>query len=219
MNDDVIKSGPGRQRTQNSVEEALRLHSPSANTPSRSAEGVPTPAGVESLDTANREYLEQKSAATHDSDAIWQQFLSAQGTNILPTIPHDESYRYCWLTTMEKASDNVHTRQRQGWVLVTWDDIEHLGVSKASFGTNRAADISDDLVSCNEMVLARIPTQVWERIMKLYHHDAPTDNEQNIYNQAKATFVDKNGESVMQEDSGMVAFRAHRNKKANFKGN
>lgn len=223
MEDEIIKRGPGRPRTENSVAEAMRSHVPTATiTPGSSAEGVPQPAGIDSLDESNRAYVEQKSAATHDADAIWQQFLSAQGMNILPNIPNDESYSYCWLTTMEGVTDNVHLRQRQGWQLVSWEDVEHLGVTRGSFGNNRAASMSDELVTCNEMVLGRIPTEVRKRIMTMFHHDAPTDNEENIYAQAKGTFVNKHGDSVMNEkdiDPGMVAFRANRKKQANFKGN
>lgn len=216
MDDEIIKNGPGRRRTQNTAEDALfNQGSEAVAAPT----AVPQPNGSASLDEDSQRYMNEKSVADYNIDAMMQQYLTTQTQGILSNIPADPQYGYAWVTTNKTFNDNNISRKIQGWHECTWEDVQHLGIAPHNINTTRSADISEDLVSIQEMILMRIPLALRARILKHLHHDVPQEAEENVYAHAKSLLQGK-GRNVMidkESDSGQ-SLMANRTKRANFTG-
>lgn len=91
----------------------------------------------------------------------------------LPTPPEIAGYHLCWLSTTN-SYDPIHKRMRLGYTPVRPDEIlgfNHFKQKSAEYG---------DIVQCNEMLLFKIPMEQYQRIMTVFHHDAPRDEEVRI---------------------------------------
>lgn len=213
MEDEIIKRGPGRPRTKNTAD---ALNGAEAKT--AQAE-FPVQEGVSSLNEENQEYMKQKSMVDMDVEAQFQQYMTTQQQGILPNIPRDPSYGYAWVTTNKTFPDNNIRRKLQGWHECSWDDVSHLGLAPGNMNTTRSADISEDLVSIQEMILMRIPAALRARIMKHLHHDSPAEKEENVYATAKQ-MIGSHGKNVMLEgeSESRKSLALFKNRKADFQG-
>lgn len=93
----------------------------------------------------------------------------------LPKAPEMPGYHLCWLAS-NSSYDPLHKRLRMGYELVRKTDMPgfRVGADK-DVGAEMA-----DYVVCNEMVLARIPTNLYSMYMEEMHHNMPAEEERKI---------------------------------------
>lgn len=120
----------------------------------------------------------QDKARKHDGTALsmeerLRQFRNEFTHEVLPKAPDIIGFHTCWLSTTNSA-DPIARRIRMGYEPVTLDDVpgfQSLKVHNAQFG---------DVVQCNEMVLFKIPLELYQAVMSQMHHDDPAAQERGI---------------------------------------
>lgn len=96
----------------------------------------------------------------------------------LPSPPKLPGWHLCWLSTTN-SYDPIHKRIRVGYQPVKASEL--VGFDEYNVREGEWAGC----VSCNEMVLFKIPEDVYQEIMKLFHHDMPMEEEAKIKEKLK----------------------------------
>lgn len=112
----------------------------------------------------------------------------------LPNAPLIPGFHLCWLTTMSKY-DTPAKRERLGYRPVRYSEVP-------GFDPSNGATVAEPngVVTCNEMVLYKIPEARYQAIMRYFHHKRPADEEESIVNKAKATAgKDGKGKTLLQD--------------------
>jgi hypothetical protein len=111
--------------------------------------------------------------------------------SILPQAPEIPGYHCCWLSTTNSA-DPIYQRVRMGYTPVKVGEVPGFGTAyEATEGE------FEGCVSCKEMLLFKIPSDVYQSLMEIYHHDIPNEQEGAIYENANASLEeDSNGKSL-----------------------
>lgn len=97
----------------------------------------------------------------------------------LPKPPAIPGYHLCWLTTTSQY-DNIQKRQRIGYKPVRRDEM-------AGFDPSNGQDLERfaGYVTCNEMVLHKIPEAYYQKMMAYFHHKMPSEDEQGTLRKIK----------------------------------
>lgn len=141
-------------------------------------------AATPEVDRAGRELLDM-------SDQERAQFLRDEfTTQQLPAIPKIPGYHVCWLSTTNQY-DTIMRRMRLGYRPV---EVKDLPVGFSSL-TLKSGEYSG-CVGVNEMVAFKLPEDVYQALMKTYHHDLPNEE------------ADKLKRMVEQLKSGELASKA-----------
>lgn len=115
----------------------------------------------------------------------------------LPTAPDIPGFHMCWLSTTH-SYDTIHRRMRLGYELVRRDELPGFVVQKTSSGDYA------DYIMCNEMILAKIPVELYQAIMREFHHDRPLAEEEAINARIEQfTQQDTRGKDLTIRDEGM----------------
>jgi len=91
----------------------------------------------------------------------------------LPKAPEIPGFHVCWLSTTN-TYDPIHKRTRLGYTPVTADEVpgnEHLRVKEGEHA---------GLICVNEMMLFKLPMDVYQGYMAEVHHYMPLDEEEKI---------------------------------------
>lgn len=107
----------------------------------------------------------------------------------LPTPPAIPGYHLCWLST-SNSYDPIHKRMRMGYEPVLASDIpgfEHLKMKSGEF---------EGVVNVNEMVLFKIPSEIYQDIMYEFHEAMPAEQEELLRNSAVPDGRDSNGKEL-----------------------
>lgn len=107
----------------------------------------------------------------------------------LPTPPAMPGYHLCWLTTTSQY-DSLQKRHRIGYRPVRRSELPDF---RPQGGQQVVSDFAD-YVTCNEMVLHKIPEQYYQRMMQYFHHKRPAEDVSSLVQKIQ----DKNAE---KEDS------------------
>lgn len=111
-------------------------------------------------------------------------------SEVLPTIPDKLGWHRCWLSTTS-STDPIHKRMQLGYQPVRVSDVPGLEQFKIDGGQ------FDGCVACNEMLLFEIPTEVYQDLMMIYHHEMPLEQEtairERVQNQHEE---DSNGQNL-----------------------
>lgn len=91
----------------------------------------------------------------------------------LPTIPPKKGWHFCWLSTTN-SYDPVHKRMRLGYLPVRTDEIPGFVSFKMASGE------FEGCISCNEMVLFKLPEEMYQQIMAEFHHNMPLEEEETL---------------------------------------
>lgn len=92
---------------------------------------------------------------------------------VLPKPPEMPGFHLCWLSTTN-STDPIYKRLQRGYQLVKQSEVpgfEQFRVTGGDF---------DGCVACNEMLLSKVPLELYQDIMMIYHHDMPLEQEQAI---------------------------------------
>ena len=100
------------------------------------------------------------------SDDEFEKFMEAEFTQTaLPNPPALAGFHLVWLTTASQY-DSIAKRQRLGYTPVRQSEMPGFD---ASNGQTLAG--YDGHVTCNEMVLFKIPRRRYQQIMAFFHHN------------------------------------------------
>jgi hypothetical protein len=138
--------------------------------------------GESSEDLSNRERIE----AFRDR---WQ-------NSALPDLPKDAipGFHLCWLSTTNNY-DSIDKRLALGYEPVKASDLgkgfENLGkMSSGKF---------EGCVSCNEMVLFKLPEEIYQEVMRMLHLEDPLEHQRNITAAVRNTAQEgKGGRSILE---------------------
>jgi|GEM_PF-3533372 len=105
-------------------------------------------------------------------------FLDTQHQTVLPTLPRQDGYHVCWLTTTN-SRDTIHWRRSIGYELITLSD--HPEWSGIATHSGEYAGY----VCVGEMVAARITISQYNKYMKAMHHTLPLAEEEKLRGQTE----------------------------------
>lgn len=110
---------------------------------------------------------------------------------VLPTPPKIPGFHCCWLSTTN-STDPIYKRIQRGYIPVKASEVPGFG------GQFTAAEGEfEGCVACNEMLLFKIPDEIYQDLMTIYHHDIPNEQESSIYERVQGSNeVDSNGRSL-----------------------
>ena len=124
-------------------------------------------------------------SASHDSthEAPEDKFFSANERrkmwkdewtqSALPNVPALRGWHLCWLSTTN-SYDSIDKRIRLGYTPVKSEEISGFENWRVKAGEHVG------FIACNEMLLYKIPEDVYQDIMTHFHHDAPMDETTKI---------------------------------------
>lgn len=114
---------------------------------------------------------------------------------ILPKIPDIPGFHLCWVTTTNSA-DPIYRRMQRGYQPVKASDIPGFGEQFAI----REGEFQG-CIACNEMLLFKIPNELYEDLMMIFHHDIPLEQEQSIKERMQAEQeVDRDGNALVKTE-------------------
>jgi len=125
-----------------------------------------------------------------------EQFRDQWANSALPEIPKDavSGYHLCWLSTTN-TYDTIDKRIALGYEPVK---AFELGAGFEALGKMNSGKF-EGCVSCNEMILFKIPSDLYQEAMKLMHYEMPLEHQQNITAQLRgAAENDKGGRSLLE---------------------
>mgnify|MGYP003330103464 FL=1 len=164
--------------------------------------------------------------ASEDADrrAPEEKFISAQerrkmfsgGWNqeAMPEIPPQDGWHHCWLSTTN-GYDSIDKRMRNGYVPVKADEIPGLNQHRVKAGEYIG------YISCNEMLLFKIPMDIYQQLMTYQHHDLPREEAEKVKVQMENLQGqrDSNGRSLMSvEGEGIGTIESQPNRTPIFAG-
>lgn len=91
----------------------------------------------------------------------------------LPEAPDVPGFHTCWLSTTSQY-DPIHKRLRLGYTPVSADEIIGFDHLKVKSGENVGH------ISVNEMVLYKIPMDMYQMMMTHFHHNMPKEEAEKL---------------------------------------
>jgi len=133
------------------------------------------------------------------SDERRKMFRSEWMQEALPNPPAIKGFHLCWLSTTNQY-DPIHKRVRLGYTPVKAEEVSGFDTYRVKSGEHAG------LVACNEMILYKIPEELYQEMMVELHHNAPMDEQEKIKIQQEQLLSakDSNGKRLGQvEGEGM----------------
>jgi len=114
----------------------------------------------------------------------------------LPDIPEGSlpGMHLCWLSTTN-SYDSIDKRMALGYEPVKAAELGKgfEGLGKMSSGK------FEGCISCNEMVLFKLPEDIYQEVMRMLHLEDPLEHQRNITAQVRDTAQDrKGGRSILE---------------------
>jgi hypothetical protein len=148
----------------------------------RAAEAVSSRATASESDIARKERLDA--------------FRDKWANSALPDIPKDAipGFHLCWLSTTN-TYDSIDKRMALGYEPVK---AAELGKGFETLGKMNSGKF-EGCVSCNEMVLFKLPEDVYQEVMRMLHLEDPLEHQRNITAAVRDTAQgNKGGRSVLE---------------------
>ena len=96
----------------------------------------------------------------------------------LPNVPDMPGWHLCWLSSTN-AYDSIDKRIRLGYVPVKADEMPGFDNYRVKAGEQTG------YIACNEMILYKIPMDVYQEVMAHFHHEAPLEEAEKIRRNAE----------------------------------
>lgn len=93
---------------------------------------------------------------------------------LLPPAPDMPGYHTFWATTTNQK-DPIEGRQRMGYEFVARSELPDFCLN-----SQKSGELTEDRIMVNEMVLMKLPEELWHEDMMYKHHDLPTESIQNL---------------------------------------
>jgi hypothetical protein len=126
-------------------------------------------------------------------------FRSEWVQEALPTPPEIPGFHLCWLSSTNQY-DPIHKRLRMGYTPVKAEELPGFDNYRVKAGEH------EGFVACNEMILYKMPDEIYQEIMAEMHHYAPMEEQEKIKVQQDQLLnaKDSNGKRLGQiEGDGM----------------
>jgi len=144
---------------------------------------------------------EVKERAAKDSGSSAQRerleaFRDKWQNSALPEIPRDAipGMHLCWLSTTN-TYDSIDKRIALGYEPVK---ASELGQGFEGLGKMNSGKF-EGCVSCNEMILFKLPEEVYQEVMKMMHLEDPLEHQRNITASVRDTANEgKGGRSILE---------------------
>jgi len=117
----------------------------------------------------------------------WQQVA-------LPRPPDRPGIHWFWGSTTS-TTDTIHRRIKLGYELVKKSELPDFKIEKSN-----SAEYAD-YITCNEMILMKIPTERYLDVLSVFHHEMPLEEERSIREQVetrKEELNSKAGKEIIQ---------------------
>ena len=122
-----------------------------------------------------REAPEEKFTSSEQRRKMWRDEWTQSA---LPSIPEIPGWHFCWLSTTN-SYDSIDKRIRLGYVPVKAEEIPNYENYRVKAGEH------DGYIACNEMLLYKLPMDIYQEVMTAMHHDAPMEDAEKIRIQAE----------------------------------
>jgi len=127
----------------------------------------------ESRDSSDKVRTDQDGTTLSIVERI-RSLRSEMGQEILPNPPVIPGWHCCWLSTTN-STDPIHIRiSRFGYEPVKAAEVQGFDQLKLTSGE------FDGCIACNEMILFKVPDEIYQTLMLIAHHEKPLENEQGI---------------------------------------
>jgi hypothetical protein len=113
---------------------------------------------------------EEKFVSAQERRKMWSDEWTQSALPKLPDLP---GWHLCWLSTTN-AYDSIDKRIRLGYVPVKADEFPGFDNYRVKAGEHVG------FIACNEMILHKIPMEVYQDIMLQMHHEAPMEEADKI---------------------------------------
>lgn len=166
-----------------SGEELTELRPKRSRSASKSGGGRSDPRKARTADSSRAaprsERDREEREVEDDMDADFTDF----SFDVLPDLPELPGYHLCWLSTTN-GQDTIERRMQMGYSPVFAEDLDSVleaqGIAKRFHRIATRHGEQEGIVSCNEMLLFKIPLPRYRRIMQHYHDDRPLEDEAAI---------------------------------------
>ena len=143
---------------------------------------------------------EVKARAETDDDKINRERIEAfrdkWANNALPDLPEGiiPGFHLCWLSTTNNY-DSIDKRMALGYEPVK---AAELGKGFEALGKMSSGKF-EGCVSCNEMVLFKLPEEIYQEVMRMMHLEDPLEHQRNITSAVRGTAQEgKGGRSLLE---------------------
>ena len=123
-------------------------------------------------------------------------FRDKWANSALPEISKDAipGFHLCWLSTTNQY-DSIDKRLALGYEPVK---AAELGKGFESLGKMSSGKF-EGCVSCNEMVLFKIPEEIYQEVMRMLHLEDPLEHQRNITASVRSNSQEgKGGRSILE---------------------
>lgn len=145
---------------------------------------------------ASRRPPEEKFMSAQERRKMWSDEWTQSA---LPKVPDIPGWHLCWLSTTN-GYDTIDKRMRLGYVPVTADELPGYENYRVKSGEHAGQ------ISCNEMLLFKLPMDIYQEVMAQMHYEAPKEETEKIRVQIDQLQGqrDSRGRSLLQlEGDGM----------------
>ena len=156
-------------------------------------------AGAGRQDRAQEDFSRRAPEENFASKERRRMFRDEFSQEALPTAPEIPGFHCCWLSTTHQY-DPIHKRMRIGYTPVKAEECPGFENFRVKAGE------MEGFIACNEMVLYKLPLEIYQEYMAEVHHYAPLDEQEKIKVQQDQLLNarDSNGRSLGQvEGDGM----------------
>lgn len=157
-------------------------------------------AEVKQRTTANEDDIKRRERIDAFRDK-WQ-------NSALPDLPKDAipGFHLCWLSTTNQY-DSIDKRLALGYEPVK---AAELGKGFEALGKMSSGKF-EGCVSCNEMVLFKLPEEIYQEVMRMMHLEDPLEYQRNITATVRSTAQEgKGGRSILE--GGILEMEKEANK-------
>lgn len=159
---------------------------------------------------ASRRAPEDKFISTQERKKMWSEEWTQSA---LPKLPSLDGWHLCWLSTTN-SYDSIDKRMRLGYVPVKADELPGYEDYRVKSGEHVG------YISCNEMLLFKLPMDIYQEVMTHMHHDKPREEAEKIkIQQESLQGRDSNGRPLLNvEGEGFGSIEQQPNKVPVFSG-
>ena len=160
---------------------------------------------------ASHQAPEEKFISAQERRKMWSEEMTQSA---LPKLPNMDGWHLCWLSTTN-SYDSIDKRMRLGYVPVKSDELPGYEDYRVKSGEHVG------YISCNEMLLFKLPMDIYQEVMLYQHHEKPLEEAEKIKVQLQNLQGqrDSNGRSLMSvEGEGIGSIESQPNRTPTFVG-
>jgi hypothetical protein len=142
-----------------------------------------------------RDAPENQSALSNERRKMWKDEWSQSA---LPDVPELKGWHFCWLSTTN-SYDTIEKRMRLGYVPVMLDELPNFQNTRV-----KAESQYPGQVSCNELLLYKLPMDIWQEVMTHFHHDEPQEMAEKVrVDMEQLSARDRSGRNLVSAEGDM----------------